>query len=208
MLSLFQPKIYVDQESESLGGPLFSFCVRLLHSWVRSSLSYWIAGDLPYATSGRRELGEHSDVSDASTQPNRPLHSAQRKPEPFLRGRTLLLLGISLVVTLLFVREHRRQQGPCSTQFHARMSSKPRLLLVQDDEDPGDPGPPADPCNNQRVFSISPERAYAALALALWGVTAFCAAQDITAFRKDRRRRQRRTHHAGNRTSVKGGQIL
>lgn len=143
-------------------------------------------------------------MTDVSTHGARAANAGPRKLAPFLTRRTLLLLAASLLVTFLFVREHRRQQGPCRTQFHSQRAGKPRLLRVQDDdENPGDAGLPADPCNSRGVFTISPERAYAALALALWGVTVFCSAQDISAFRKSlRRRRMRRSQHV----DIEGGQ--
>jgi hypothetical protein len=143
-------------------------------------------------------------VTDVST-PLAHAANASRKLAPFLTRRTILLLAASLLVTLLFVREHRRQQGPCRSQFHSQQVSKPRFLLVQDDdENPGDAGLPADPCDAKRVFNISPERAYAALALSLWAVTGFCSAQDISAFRKSLRRRRMR--RAGNASRIEGGQ--
>jgi hypothetical protein len=141
---------------------------------------------------------------DASIQPGNAANTP-RKLVPFLTRRTLLLLAASLLMTFLFVREHRRQQGPCRTQFHSQQVSKPRLLRVQDDdENPGDAGPPADPCDAKGVFNMSPERAYAALALALWAVTGFCSVQDISTFRKSLRRRRMRG--AGNRPEIEGGQ--
>ena len=134
------------------------------------------------------------------------LHSEHRKPEPFLTRRVLFLLALALLVTLLFVREYRRQQGPCRQQFHALETNQSHLLRVQDEDNPGDAGPPADPCSTESPFSFSLERAYAVLTLALWAVTAFCATKDITIFRKDRRRRRRRARQTEIDSQIEGGQ--
>jgi len=147
-------------------------------------------------------------VTDASPSPASTPALIQREPAPFLTRRTLLLLAASLLVTLLFVREFRREMGPCRAQFHALQTNQPRLLRVQDDdENPGGAGLPADPCDSQSTFGFSPERAYAALSLALWAVTIFCVAADISAFRKCRRRRQRRAHRGKDGTPVGGEQV-